>query len=551
MKKKLHLLWILLLSLNTGCDDGFLHTTPYDGLSNALIYNSDANASMAVNGIYNALSRNAFYTDFYSYVNNLGPESYEHNRGPWGLTHSQGLATTRDVNIATNYRNFYRPIIYANDLIAGMDGNTKITETLRNRLVGEAKFSRAICYFYLWNLYGGVVILDKPTPVNETYLPRNTDRQVIDLIIKDLTEAIELLPVTYTAATDLGRITKGAAIAMLGKTLLFDKQWAAAATQFEKLMAAPYKYTLVADYGDNFRTATENNIESVFELQYVQQDGLGSSFDRWYGSRSVLVGGGDRANMSSHALTAFTKLDGSKIDMTTIPKRSAYKDDITHGVDLMAWYKKTYADADLRLHKSAILPASTYVGAGNITYQLYWPYAPYVKANPPALNTTFQAEAKILIRKFVTIGDEHTLFREDSPMNYPLIRFADVLLMYAEAKNEVGGAGPEVHTAVNRVRSRAGVAKLPAALTKDEMRRNIWLERYKELMFEGHLYFDVKRWRTAHTTDPLFGLNHDVRDYRFEKTLFKKAFREDRDYLWPIPGAEMDINKKLTQNPGW
>jgi hypothetical protein len=124
--------------------------------------------------------------------------------------------------------------------------------------------------------------------------------------------------------------------------------------------------------------------------------------------------------------------------------------------------------------------------------------------------------------------------------------------MYAEAKNELSGPGSEVSTAVNRVRSRAGVVNLQTNLTKDEMRREIWLERFRELMFEGHLYFDVKRWRTAHTTDPIFGLNHDIMDYRFQVVLYKKVFREDRDYLWPIPGAEMDVNPKLmVQNPNW
>lgn len=550
MKKKLYALLVVLLTFNLGCDDGFLDTTPYDGLSKSLIFNSDANALMAMNGVYNVLANTSFEAEFYNYVTNLGPEGFEQGRAPWGLTHAQGLATARDANIQANYRNFYKPIIYANDIIAGMNGNEKVTKELRDRFTGEAKFIRGISYFYLWNLFGGVVILDEPTAVTETYLPRNSEREVIEFIIQDFKEAITLLPVSYASATDLGRVTKGAAIAMLGKTYLFDKQWAAAAGEFEKLLAAPYKYELVSDYGDNFKTTTKNNKESVFELQYVQQDGLGSSFDRWYGNRSVLIGGGDRANMTSHSLNVFTKLDGSKIDLSTIPKRTAYASDLAHGVALMAWYETTFANVDQRLHKSAILPGSTFVGAGNVTYKLYWPYGPYVTAKPPALNSTFNVEAKIMIRKFVTIGDEHPLFREDSQMNYPLIRFADVLLMYAEAKNEVSGATSEVYAAVNKVRARAGVAGLATGLSKDEMRRNIWLERYKELMFEGHLYFDVKRWRTAHTTDPIFGLNHDVMDHRFQKVFFKKSFTE-KDYLWPIPGIEMDINANMTQNPGW
>src|SRR5690606_25137339 len=110
-----------------------------------------------------------------------------------------------------NYRNFYRPVIYANDVILGLEDNENVTEELRNRLIGEAKFLRGLSYFYLWNLYGGVVILDKPTPVTETYLPRNSEEEVIQFIINDFMDAQQRLPVSYPTS-EVGRATKGAAI---------------------------------------------------------------------------------------------------------------------------------------------------------------------------------------------------------------------------------------------------------------------------------------------------------------------------------------------------
>ncbi|TDB62703.1 RagB/SusD family nutrient uptake outer membrane protein [Arundinibacter roseus] len=550
MKKKLYILLIFLLTFNIGCNDGFLDTAPYDGLSTSLIFNSDANALMAMNGVYSTLANRSFEAEFFNYVTNLGPEGFDQLRAPWGMTHAMGLATARDANIQANYRNFYRPIIYANDVISGLDGNEAVSDDLRKRMIGEAKFIRGLCYFYLNNFYGGVILLDKPTPVTETYLPRNSEQQVQDFIIQNFKEAIDVLPVSYGSASDQGRVTKGAAIAMLGKTYLYQQKWDLAAAEFEKLLKAPFTYDLMADYSDNFNINTKNNKESVFELQYVEQEGLGSSFNRWYGHRSVQINGGDRAAMSSHMLKVFTKLDGSPIDFSTIPRRSSYSNDVAHGVDLTSWYIETFEDVDQRIHKSAILPGSTFVGAGNVTFKLYWPFTPYVNATPRALNTTGQADAKVLIRKFLTIGDQHTLFREDSPMNYPVIRFSDVLLMYAEARNEISGASADVYTAVNKVRARGGVVTLPDGLSKDEMRQNIRLERAKEFLFEGHLYFDLKRWRTAHTDDPVFGLNHEVLDYRFERVFYKKSFTE-KDYLWPIPANEIDLNENMTQNPGW
>lgn len=553
MKKKIYIFTILIIFalFNSGCNDGFLDTTPYDGFSSSMIYSSDANATYAINGAYNALANRSFEVSFYNYVTNLGPESYEHGRAAYGLSHSKGLATTRDSEILNNYKNFYRPIVYANDIIAGLNGNENVSAELRERLIGEAKFIRGICYFYLWNLFGKVVILDKPTPISETYLPRSSEEKVKELIISDFQDAINRLPVSYSSPADIGRITKGAAIAMLGKTYMYDKQWANAVAQFEKLLGSPFSYNLVSDYAYNFSIDHKNSVESVFELQYVNLENLGSSFDRWYGNRSTAVAGGDRANMSSQSLYVFTNRDGSSIDLSTMPKRSGYANDLEHGKALIPWYQKTFANADLRLHKSVILPGSTYIGAGGITRMLYWPQTNYVSANPPAIATTYAADAKILIRKFLTEGDVHVLYREDGQMNYPLIRFADVLLMYAEAKNEVDGAVSEVYKAVNRVRSRAGIVDLPAGLSKEDMRRNIWLERYRELMFEGHLYFDVKRWHVAHTNDPIFGLNNNIYDFRLEKIFFKKLFVENKDYLWPIPGSEIDINPLLDQNPNW
>ena len=196
------------------------------------------------------------------------------------------------------------------------------------------------------------------------------------------------------------------------------------------------------------------------------------------------------------------------------------------------------------------MPGGTYRGVNEITVKVYWPYAANVSATPPALRTTWTTVAVIPIRKFLTQGMESTINTSTGPTNFPLIRFADVLLMYAEALNEANGPTADVYKAVNRIRARAGVVNFPTGLTKDAMRREIWLERYRELMFETHLYFDVKRWKLAHTADPVFGLNRPELDFRL-KPLFTRVFDQNRDYLWPIPGAEMDLNPQLTQNPGW
>lgn len=560
MKAKIHSIFFLLLITCSACKKDFLNTSPYDAISSSKVFENDANAELAVNGIYQAASQKAFADQFLNITTNLGPDSYSHGRAA-NQAVSKDEYTNRATGIANLYTNLYRPIVYANDVIAGLENNDKVTETLRNRLIGEAKFLRGLCYFYLWNYFGDVVLMDKPMPVAETFLPRTPVAQVQEFVINDFKDAAERLPVTYLDASQVGRATKGAAIAMLGKTYLYMERWDDAQKELAKLLNAPYTYNLTDNFGDSFYWKTQNNIESVFELQYANEVGSGSTFERWYGNRSGGVAGEDYAEASTTALSVYTHNDGTPVNLNTIPKRTAYPagnisspGEIAYGKALIAWYESTFADVDLRLHQSVIMPGSTFFGNNEVYYKVYWPYNNYVNASPPALRTTWYTQAQpaavIPIRKFLTLGEENILNPSTCPTNLPLIRFADVLLMYAEALNEAQGPVADVYKAVNRVRFRAHVVNLPIGLDKPGMRRQIWLERYKELMFETHLYFDVKRWHVAHTNDPIFGLNNDILDFRFVK-LFTKKFT-NRNYLFPIPGDEVDLNPLLLpNNPGW
>lgn len=554
MNTKIYILSTLLLFTCMACNEEFLDTAPYDGISSTKIFENDDNALLAVNGIYQAAAQNAFKNQFLTLTTFLGPDSYSYGRaGALGTAIPMGLGTTRDGPVNATYTNLYKPIVYANDVIAGLKDNDKVTEELRNRLIGEARFFRGLCYFYLWNLFGDVVLIDKPTPVAETFLPRTPVAEVQEFVINDFKDAIERLPVSY-GNEDRGRATKGAAIAMLGKTYLYLERWQEAESQFSQLLQAPYTYELTDNFGDSFYWQTQNNEESVFELQYAMENNMGSVFEQRFGNRSGGRGGEDYCEASTTALKVFTNSDGTPIDLSTCPQREDYTGgdaEINYGKDLIAWYDTTFANADIRLHQSMILPGATFFGNDNKYYKLYWPYQPYVNATPKALRTTWSGSVGVIpIRKFLTLGEENIINARTCPTNFPMIRFADVLLMYAEAANEARGAVQEAYDAVNRVRRRAKVADLPSGLTKDQLRREIWLERYRELMFETHLYFDVKRWHVAHTTDPVFGLNKDVLDFRFVK-LYEKVFREDRDYLFPIPAGEIDLNPKLTQNPNW
>lgn len=539
------MIFFIALTVGISCDSDFLDRQPFDTISSANAWTSNENATMAVNGIYNAINQEATLKGFAYRFTNHGPAGFNWfrdeaiQRGIANSTHSQFLMT---------YTGFYRVINYANDAIANLPGNPNVDADLAERLTGEAKFMRGLSYLYLLQVYGGVVILDRPVLPSETYLPRNTPEEVRQLVINDFSDAIEALPVTYDNS-EFGRATKGAAIAMLGKTYLYNEQWAQAAEQFRRLLGAEFDYGLEADYAGLFDQYDENNPEIVFSIQAIMVLGLGQQYDDWYGGR-VFNNGQSRSQPSYNLVSSYTHQDGSPIDMSLMPERVNFQNEYDFGMELIQWYQDNFEDADKRVHANVILPGFTAVGSDDVTYIVHWPYDAHANDPIPALRYTFNADAMYHWRKLIHEGSQNPLGRAHGPADIPFIRFADVLLMYAEASNEGSGPTVEVYEAVNRVRLRAGIPALPEGLSQEGMRRAIREERLKELAGEGHLFFDVRRWRLAHTEDPLFGLNHEVLDFRGMPTGYIRKFVE-KDYLWPIPQQELDINTNLVQNPGW
>jgi len=549
MRKVIYIISLFFLILLGSCNDGFLDRVPKSTLSEDVIWKSDDMAIMAINGVYATANMEWCLHSYCKNFTNWGPDGFAF---PRAATIELGTASVRDGNFLNTYKAYYRLIRMANDAIFNLTDNPNVTQELAMRMTGEAKFFRAFSYLILWQLFGEVVIMDKPLPPSDTYLPRSSVKEVKTLIEKDLIDAVAVLPVSYSSAEE-GRITKGAATALLGRFYLYGEEWEKAYKELEKLMANPYKYDLWEEYNQLFDYKWEkNNPEHVFALQMIATANMGSSMDFWYGGRSTFARGASDSFASHFIFSSYTYADSTPIDLSTRPKRSDYAEDdeIKYGEDLMAWYRsmKNAKILDKRLQASFMLPTDTFVGAGGVTFQVYWPYEPYVSADKPAYQTEFVSYPMFSWRKFVNTGDESSI-RNDSPNNIPIIRFADVLLMYAEALNEAEGPIKGVYEAVNRIRNRAGLINLPTGLSKEEMRRYIRLERFHEFPGEGQLFFDVRRWKTAHTTDPVFGLNHDVYDARGEK-LFTRKF-EEKYYLWPIPGEEIDLNDKLTQNPGW
>jgi hypothetical protein len=544
MKKIIFIgLTTLLLS---ACKSSLLETTPYDRIGEEQMWQTQDQAILGVNAIYNNLRDENVYREYYM-LDCLSPYAYGYDRFEQEMA---GTTTTLSNTYANKWRELYKGVQRANDALAHIPNMTAVEETLKQRLIGEARFLRALHYFNLLDFYGGVPLYEEPVLYNEALKPRNTIEEVRAFIANDLTEAINLLPESY-GASEFGRATKGAAIALRGKLALYAEDWEAAAADFKTVM--DMGYSLHPKYNELFRAETERNAEIIFSIQNVPVQGMGENMSFRLGTRATRGSCWTNGVPSPTLIDSYEMLDGSAFNWNAIipgyaTMSVAERDALFRSPDVI---KKAYENRDPRLQQTIITPYAQYVGANNVTYTLAWPFVGDVSPNFH-IRHNWNANALYLWRKFVSVGDESQL-REHGPIDFPVIRLADVLLMFAEARNELLGApDAEVFASINRVRTRAGMpelqnsnAGLPTFVdSKESMRQRIRHERAIELATEGVSFSDVRRWKIASEV-----CNGPILE--FTTRVLKTRVFKDRDYLWPIPQAEMDQNDQLTQNVGW
>lgn len=568
--KRRTLIWLLCsLPLAGGCFS--LDTAPYKSVAQGNFWKTEDDARKAVMGVYAQLKDMGAYGymplwDTYSDIGH-GPGS--------GL--ETGKYTAKEDFLVSNWQDSWDGIQRANTVLKNVAAMS-LDESVKLPILGEARFLRALYYFHLVDFFGSVPLYDESWDVTEKYmdmlLPRSTAEQCWKFITDDLTIAAEQLPVSW-ASSDWGRATRGAAYALRGKAWLYQKQWEKAIADFEEIVenkSANYGYALYDDFAALFSTAgpIPGNHEEVFTIQNLGNVGAlyGMEFPMLYGTRGT-YGSGRATCMPSVKLADMYQLkDGSPFDWEAyIPgfntdnevKRKAFEARLNETLDAYASVPDTtllgqiYAARDPRMTATLIVPYSWYEGW--VTDKaVMQQYAIAAGTTAAAGFIQFDRGWKVyLYRKFVPCGDMGGALtdRRHSPVNFSIIRYADVLLMLAEAYNENGETGKAVQK-VNQVRARVGMPGIDsgpswlAAGGQDGMRERIRDERAFELAGEGHRFSDLRRW----------GIAKEVLDGRKEleftgTTLFSRTF-EDRHYLWPVPSEEVINNPNLLpNNPGW
>ncbi|TKC09875.1 RagB/SusD family nutrient uptake outer membrane protein [Pedobacter polaris] len=411
---------------------------------------------------------------------------------------------------------------------------------LRERMKAEARFIRAFQFFQLTTWFGDVPLFQKDLTIEESKtISRSSRSEVLAFVLSELDAVSAILPVSY-ADVDKGRITKGAALGMKARVLLYDSRWQELATTCEQIMSAN-TYSLFPSYEGLFLPQNENNSEVIFDMQYVP---LLRTYSNFFDYAPISVG----ARLNNFAPTQelvdnYVMLNGKAIGETGsgYVEADPYVNRDPRLSNTVVYHLFKWKKPDNSLQTIYIKPGSDPNQATKLDE-----YAPGSVTSPTGY----------YLRKYY---DPNSANNFQSGLNLILIRYADVLLMYAEAKNELSQLTSAVwDQTIKPLRTRAGFTD-PAALNfpslaQGPMRTLIRNERRSELAMEGLRIFDIRRWRTAETV--LNGFAHGAKfgppsiDNGYIRAN-QRVFDPARNYLWPIPRDERAINSNLTQNPGY
>lgn len=444
------------------------------------------------------------------------------------------------VTVEWSYR--YGAIRKCNIVVQNIDKIPSMDETLKRRILAEARFIRAYSYFELTDWFGDVPFFTNLISVDESKtIGRTAQNEVLDFILQELAAIRNDLPTNVQyAEKDRGRITRGAAIALSAKVQLKRGNWEEVKKECELLVNSTQNgaYSLLGTYENLFKVSNEFNSEVILDLQY----GGGRTYSTQRSFlpqtvallRSVLV-------PTQDLVDDYIMLNGKAIREAG----SGYSEN------------DPYTNRDPRFKATILHHGSTITDfEGRVQTILTQP------GSAPATNSVDDQGASPTGYYFQKHYDP-TAPNYNSGLNLPLIRFADVLLMYAEAMNELNGLNADTWNKtirVLRVRAKftdAGATEFPATTTQAQLRDIVRRERRAELAFEGVRAFDIRRWKISDVvmSRPVRGIkvtsgafNKDPNGYIIVEN---RRFENPKHYLWPVPTFERDQNQNLGQNPDW
>lgn len=540
---KLILLMISVVLISSCNESSFLDLKNPNLETEAIYWTKESNAYSALATVYSALHRHMY--GYYGAHTGIQMQNVRAD-DTWtivGEDNSVWIVSTftdapsNKMNYEAIYEPMYVGINRANVFLANIE-KTPMDEAKKKIWIGEVKFLRGFMYFQLVKEYQMAPILTVPAGSDPDNMmkPSSSEAELWAQVESDLKDAREALPVTREAGEE-GRITKGAAIAMLGKAYIYQSKYSEGESELKTILTAPYAYDLVENPDDNFTEFTENNKESVFELMY----------DGTFGGGGLWSHDGDNESMGN-VISNFVGPEGTGGWFKIMPSASLVEAFVT---------EKRPANSDTKFDKRMytsfyfkhseygdVKPDETWYGG--MSFDDIWLKCSEKRGKgEPDFPLIDGVKGRFLMKKFTNFyldePDMNSMYNITKTGNNNLraMRFAEVLLLHAEACIKNGNL-TDAAADITRIRDRAGLPKKTWA-NADELWKEMEHQKYLELFFEGQRFYDLRRW------------------YSFEdmKAILQKNKKQGADnmqpkhFYYPIPQNELNSNTAIEQHPLW
>jgi hypothetical protein len=552
-----NILFVLALAGLTSCEDDFLDKVPMDSPSSATFFSTETELNMAVNGAYRQLYWHSYKVPYQLWLDASTDIAW--CRGDFGsmLTAQGGQYTTETPLFSTVWAHMYEGIARTNNILDNMDRAKDVVPAEKAQAVeAEAKFLRSYFYTYLINLYGDVPWVDRMLSLEDAKLPKTPKKEILANLYKDLDFAAAHLPAARPTA-EKGKVTKGAALTLKARVALLAGDFDVAASAARAVMDLGL-YKIDPSYSNLFQYKGAGSAEVIMEQQY-HMDVFTTAIPRYLAHREP---GGYSVLVPTQTLVdMYACTDGKPIDESPLFDPA-----------------KPFENRDPRLDQSILLPGEWVKG---LQFQTHPDSTKTYKRTDAGIRRVANPEVTNAYATFTGYIWNKYLDESDLPGNLAqstlrmvMMRYAEVLLTYAEAKIELNQIDQSVIDAINLVRCRQSVQMPPAeqGMSQPELRKLVRYERTIELALEGFRLFDIRRWKYAEHVMPgnMLGRRKkaewfspvvpDIDEYghpvypdetKTFQVISVNQFNPGRDYLWPIPQSEINLNPNLTQNPGY
>ena len=549
-------LFTLLVVFSSSCS-GYLDKYPIDKPASSTFLKSEVELDLAVVGAYQRLwnGYGGYSLPFEIMLDCTTDIAWERADASWQEL-GNGKVDPNNWVVGNVWTSMYDGVQRCNFIIQNVNRIENITNQTRvDQNVAQARFLRAYWYHHLIEMFGDVPLVTTLLDLSTSYVPRDPKEDIYDFILDELEDCSDILPVKYTDAKDVEKVTKGTALALKSTVALYAGRWSVAADAAKRVMELG-QYELEDNYGHLFiKSKQDVSKEILFKINYL----AGTRNHSFPGGVNTRMGKGYSSKVPNQALIdSYLCIDGLPIDQSPLYNP-----------------KKPFENRDPRMYETCVVPGMIFAGYQFESHKdslLCWNYntnPPTRVANQDATNP-YATFSGYCWKKYTDMEDPNYLNRSNTA--FLLLRYAEVLLTYAEAKIELNQIDNSVYAAINEVRERVGMPGIGTNLTQDQLRGIVRTERKIELALEGKRLYDIRRWKIAEEVlkgnllgrvqkgllasapdiDENGSPSYDnVTNKGDMRVIEIRLFDNKKNYLWPIPQIEINVNRNLKQNAGY